>query len=157
MELKLIEYAWNGANFVPSGTLTFTPGPQSIDKATKTEWRARHTGLGSVYPRCKYRYRRTVEFTLKGGCTGLKRRELEFYAMRQSKFKVENASFEDLISPEYHSDRSDFPNDNQWSPSENPQTLYVMFEESSYSIAEGKEDWYTYTIKLKVVNNEGIT
>ncbi len=152
--LKLIEYAWDGEHFVNSGTLTLDPGPREIEKLVKVEWRARHTGLYSIYPRCKYRYRRTIEFTLKGGCSPAKRKEIEFYATRYSKFKIDNDSWGDMISLTPYSTRTVYPKDHPW-PQTAKETLYVMFEEASFRLLEGKE-WVEYSIKLKVVNNEGI-
>jgi len=152
--LKLIEYAWDGSNFVNSGTLTLDPGPREIEKLVKVEWRSRHTGLYSIYPRCKYRFRRTIEFTLKGGCTPEKRKEIEFYATRYSKFKIDNSSWGDMISLTPYSTRTVYPADHPW-PQTSEETLYVMFEETSFRLLEGKE-WVEYSIKLKVVNNEGI-
>lgn len=156
MTLKLIEHPFNGSVFVDGGTLTFNPDPNAIDKSVKVEWRARHTGLYSLYPRCKYRYRRTVEFTLKGGCTSAKRKEIEFYAMRYSKFLMDNTTWAKILSPEYYSERTVQPSTMGW-PHSAVQTLYLMFTECTFTLEEGKEDWWVYTIKLQVVNNEGIS
>ena len=110
--------------------------------------------LISIYPRCKYRYRRTIEFTLKGGCSPEKRKEIEFYATRYSKFKIDNASWSDMISLEPYSSRTTNPADHVW-PQTAEQTLYVMFQETSFRLLEGTE-WVEYSIKLQVVNDEGI-
>lgn len=155
MELKLSEYAWNGSNFVLSGTLTLDPSPNSIEKLVKVEWLSRHVGLYSIYPKCKYRYRKTVTFTLKGGCEPDKRREIEFYAARYSKFKVDNASWAKMASPEYYSTRETNPAGNPYDE-DDLQTLYLMFEEVTFILEEGK-NWCTYSIKLKVINAEGVT
>ena len=154
--LSLKEYPFNGSVFVGGGTLIFDPSPSQIEKVCKAEWRARHTGLYSLYPRCKYRYRRTVEFSLKGGCTSAKRKEIEFYAMRYSKFKMDNTSWAKAASIEYYSEKTVQPSTKAW-PQTTLQTLYLMFTECTFSLDEGKEDWWNYTIKLQVVNNEGIT
>lgn len=157
MALKLIEYTFNGSVFITGGTLVLDPAPNSIEKLVKVEWRARHTGLYSIYPRCKYRYRKTVEFTLKGGCDPVKRREIEFYGARYSKFKVDNTTWAKMVSPEYYSDRNYNPSGYPWTGESHPnQELWVMFEEVTFTLEEGK-NWCTYSIKLKVVNSEGIT
>lgn len=156
MALELIEYTFDGSNFVVGGTLTLDPAPNSIDKLVKIEWRSRHTGLYSLYPRCKYRYRRTVEFTLKGGCDPDKRREIEFYSARYSKFLIDNTTWAKMVSPDYYSDRNTNPSSQGWDEGLGNQTLYVMFEETTFTLEEGK-NWCTYTIKLKVVNDEGVT
>jgi len=156
MTLELIEYTFNGSVFIAGGTLILNPAPNSIEKMVKVEWLARHTGLYSIYPRCKYRYRKTVQFTLKGGCEPTKRREIEFYSARYSKFKIDNTTWAKMVSPEYNSDRNNNPSDQEWSEQITNQTLYLMFEEVTFILEEGK-DWCTYSIKLKVVNSEGIT
>jgi len=159
MGLKLREYAWDGNNWKDTGhDFEFDPNPNSVSKETKIEWRERHSGLYSLYPKCKYRYRRTVTFTIRGGCNGDKRREMEFYAMRNSKFKMDNTSWGDLHSPEYYSERTVYPYNYAWTGESHPkQTLYLMWTEFSSDEAEGKVDWYTYQLKLQVVDNLLIT
>ena len=157
MGLKLIEYAWDGSKFVQTGTLEFSPNPRSIEKSCKVQWRARHIGLYAIYPKCKYRYRREVKFTLKGECNGAKRKEIEFYAMRRSKFLIDNDSWDAMVSPEYYSDRNNNPADHPWQGTSHPnQEIYVMFESVTFTAKEGQKDWFTYTIKLTVVNDQGI-
>lgn len=153
--LKLVEYPYNGSAFISGGTLVFDPAPQSIEKNAKVEWLARQTGLYSIYPRAKYRYRRTIEFSLKGGCTTDKRKEIEFYSMRYSKFKMDS-TWGRMSSPEYYSDRNTNPSGHPWNPDNPGQVLYVMFTECNFTLEEGK-DWASYTIKLTVVNLEGIS
>jgi len=161
MGLKLQEYAWDGTNWKDTGIyFTFDPNPSGVTKETKVEWRARFSGLYCLYPRCKYRFRRTVTFTLKGACTGAKREELEFYAMRNSKFKVDNTSWAGLTSPEYYSQKDVYnPYDHPWQGATGHplQTLYVMFQELTADLAEGKVDWFTYTLKLQVVDTSNVT
>jgi len=156
MTLELIEWAFNGSTFVAGGTLSLDPAPNSIEKMVKVEWKARHTGLYSIYPRCKYRYRKTVEFTLKGGCEPTKRREIEFYAARFSKFQIDNTSWAKMVSPTYYSERGTNPSGNPWTEENENQDLFLMLQEVTFTLEEGK-NWCTYSIKLKVVNTEGIT
>ena len=159
MGMKLREYAWNGSHWKDTGDyFEFDPNPSGVTKEVKTEWRVRHTGLYATWPRCKYRYRRTVTFTLKGACSGEKRRELEFYSMRNSKFKIDTSSWTGLQTPEYYNQKDVYnPFDYPWEGVNHPnQTIYVMFQEFNTEIAEGKVDWFTYTIKLQVINNANI-
>jgi len=157
MALTLYEYGWDGSNYVLSGTLVFSPDPSKIEKICKVQWRARHFGTKYTYPRAKYRYRREIVFKLEGGCSGSKREELEFFAMRNSKFKIDNTSIGYLKSPEYYSDRDTHPANNPKPTNFTYQTLYVMFEEIRFTADPGKEDWFNYSITLKVVNNEKVT
>jgi len=157
MGITLYEYGWNGSNYVLSGTLVLDPPPAKIEKVCKVQWKARHFGTQRVYPRAKYRYRREIVFKLEGGCSGDKRIELEFFAMRNSKFKIDNDSIGYFKSPEYYSDRNTHPANNPKPDNFSYQTLYVMFEETRFVADPAKENWFNYSITLKVVNDEKVS
>jgi len=154
--LNLIEYAWNGTFYVSGATLSLDPYPSSMEKHVRVEWRTRHTGLYSLEERAKMRYRRTNEYTLKGGCLPEKRREIEFYTMRASKFKIVNTTFQGMLTPLYYSDRNTPPYQNPWQGASHPnQTVYVIFDDATFTLEEGK-NWVTYSLKIKIVNTEGV-
>ena len=158
MALKLIEYAYNGTHYVASGTLTIDPSPNTIEQEVKVEWRVKSVGLYAIFPRAKHRYRRTIGFSIKGGCTLDKRTEIEFYALRNSKFKLDyvTSDWSNVPIPEPFSDRNIAPAGHPWNPAYIAIVTYVVFDDVSFTFDEGKSDWITYTIKFKVVSDEGI-
>jgi len=98
METKLIDYHWNGTSYVNSGTFTFSPGPSSVGKTSKVEWRVRHTGKKEL-KKCRWRYRRTEELTLEGiVSTEADRLTLEAFSTRNSKFVLDLANFQSPVS-----------------------------------------------------------
>jgi len=155
MTLTLYEYGFNGSAYTLCGTLYFVPDPNSIDKGCKVKKRFTTGGLYKIYPKMKYRWKREITFTVRGGCNAAKRREIEFYAMRYSVFKIDNASWT-MITPEYYSENNAtmLPYNNPYSPTGATQDIYVAMDEASFTQAEANVDWFTYSITLKAVRTD---
>jgi len=160
MTVQLIEYPWTGSKWASSGTWTastfsFSPDPDTVTKDCQVDWTVRKIGLSATWPKSKYRYKRSLGYTFTGGCSGTKRCELEFYGMRNSKFKLTGLT--NMMTVEPYSERSTtFPADKPWSRTSKPTLLsveYVIIESITFKQESGKNDWFTYSIKLTVVDS----
>jgi len=75
--------------------------------------------------------------------------------MRNSKFKLTGLT--NMMTVEPYSERSTtFPADKPWSGTSKPTLLsveYVIIESITFKQEPGKNDWFTYSIKLTVVDS----
>lgn len=158
--ISLVEYHRVGEAYQPSGnTFTFGAGvprmhkPRSIKKDIEVKWRIRRPGHEAKIERARFRYNEKIELTLSGACKGEYRAQLEWFAKRDSLFRVTG-----LPLKTYHSEETP---DCQMggTPSSWPaakalgeEEFFVVFESTNFTLAEALEDWYEYSIKFRRVH-----
>jgi len=155
--LRFREYAYNGSVYKNIGVnLDLDPSPSAINHTAQVYWRYSNAGT-KVFPKCKYRYKRTIAYTLTGGCNRAKLEEIEYYALRNSKFKLDTSvgDWSKLKIADPKSDKNTIPYDNPWTGSPSYLTIYVVIDELTYSYDEGR-DWINYTLKLKIVQDNDV-
>jgi len=149
ISLRLLEYNWNGTAYAAGATLTFTPGPKSVSKSVDVQWRVMHRGRRKL-KKAKFRVRETTTWTIAGSCQGsytesLLRNTIEFYAKRNSKFKV----IIDENTPQIFLTPGSGPN--------TYEIVFVVFKNVKFTQTEGKIGWFDYTIDLERVNCENMS
>jgi hypothetical protein len=132
--------------------LTFIPGPKSVSKSVDVQWRIMHRGRRKL-KKAKFRVRETTTWTLAGSCQGsytedALRNKIEYYAKRNSKFKV----IIDANTPQIFLT----PNPDSGGSPHTFEVIFVIFKNVKFTQTEGKIGWFDYTIELERVNCEGI-
>jgi len=162
VSLRLIDYYWNGTNYIPGSTFTFRPGPKSISKSVDVQWRVAHRGRRKL-KKAKFRTRETTTWTLQGSCVGSWdhdpdpglpldiigfANQLEFYAKKNSKFKVviDSDTPQIFLCPDPAG-----VNAHTW------EVIYVVIKSAKFTQTEGKIGWLDYSIELERVNCENVT
>lgn len=168
MTVQLIECPWSGSKWNTSGggTFTFSPDPDGVTKECQVDWMIRKSGLSNTWPKSKYRYKRTVAYSITGGCNGALRNEIEFYTMRNSKFRLIGLGNMATVEP-YSERNTTFPSAHSWNSTSkptwvrdmnpNPGAEYVIIESASFKQEPGKNDWFSYNIKLSLVDNGSVS
>jgi len=153
--LSLIEL-WSGiteGSYVESGnTFTFDPKPNSVDKSVQVKWRIRRPGYSKKLERARFRFNEKIEFKIAGSCPGAKRDEMEWYTKRDSIFRVEV-----LDMNTYHAEMagdSEEAAQRYWAnvTSNDLEEVYVVIENTKFSQAEAKQDWFSYTMTLRRIH-----
>jgi hypothetical protein len=152
VSLRLIDYYWDGANYIAGATFTFTPGPKSISKSVEIQWRVAHRGRRKL-KKAKFRTRETTTWTLQGSCQGsysadALANQIEFYAKKNSKFKVimDANTPQSFLCPDPAGG-----NAHTW------EVVFVVIKSAKFTQTEGKIGWLDYSVELERVNCENIT
>jgi hypothetical protein len=152
VSLRLIDYAWNGANYVVGSTLTFDPSPKSISKSAEVQWRIMHSGRRKL-KKAKFRVRETTTWTVQGSCQGsydqdALANQIEFYARKNSKFKViiDASTPQSFLCPDPAG-----ANGHTW------EIVFVVIKNVKFTQTEGRIGWLDYTVELERCNCELIT
>lgn len=150
---NLYEYRWRTStskfeHAVGAGSLDLTPDPRTVTKKVAIDKRVRRKGRNRLQT-YRPKYMLSQEYTLQGSCTEEKRREIEYYSMQNSKFKLtyvmDKTHQYDTNDPTTESDTWILAKV-KW------ETIYVVFDEVTFSATEGKKDWFDYTLKLKRID-----
>ena len=152
VSLRLQDYYWNGTNYVEGSILTFNPGPKSITKSVEVLWRVTHSGRRKL-KKAKFKTRETDTWTLQGSCQGSYSsdslaNQIEFYAKKNSKFKViiDSNTPQIFLCPNPGAE-----NAHTW------EVIFVVIKSVKFTQTEGKIGWLDYTIELERVNCEYMT
>jgi hypothetical protein len=150
---SLYEYRWTTAtsNYTHTGgagTLELIPDPKSVTKNVSLDKRIRRKGRNRLQA-YRAKYMLTQEYTLQGSCSEEKRREIEYYSVQHSKFRLtyvmDKTHENDTNDPTVESDTWEIAK-------EGFEAVYVAFDSVTFSVTEGKRDWMDYNIKLKRVD-----
>jgi len=149
--IVLLEYHnVSGTTYSQSGnSFTFDPDPKSIKKHVEVKWRVRRAGMEKKIERVRFRYNEKMEFTLTGSCSETKRDELEWYAKRDSLFRLDNCTMRTYHSEETEDQGPGTPNNWAAAQSQGEETVYVVIEKAEFNQKEGKTDWYDYSLELR--------
>jgi len=159
-KLTLVEYHNIGEKtYSASGnSLVFDPAPRSVKKDVAVKWRIRRPGYEKKLERARYRYNEKIGLTIVGACKGEKRDELEWFAKRDSLYKIgQGAGDGELTMVTYHSEQTDDVSEGTpatWAAAkaQGPETFYAVFDSITFTQLEARIDWYQYTIKMKRVH-----
>lgn len=151
--LQLIEYPKRLGTHVdyltPANTFTFDPQPRNIKKEVSVKWRIRRPGYEKKLERARFRHNEKIVFTISGSCGKSKRDELEFYAKRDSLFKLVGCDMKTYHSQQTE-DESDPTPQNFASATE--ETVFLVFESATFTQLEARPNFFEYQLKLRRVH-----
>lgn len=152
--LELVEYwAHVSTGYVASGnTLTFSPAPISLTKDITVKWRIRRPGFQRKLERARFRYNEKISFKASGSCNAEKRNEIEWYAKRDSLFRLVNCDMTTFLAEE--TSDTDENAYQYWTEAKaQPEAVvYMVFESAKFTQREGKIDWFDYIVTLRRVH-----